>query len=76
VVKVLRDVGEMRKKAESAHDRYGITVRELIQDGFQFAPMRLIGVASIAHGQLSNGLDQLERGFAFLLTDYVAEQPA
>ena len=70
---VLGDVGEMREVAEGPHDLHRLIGRQIVQDGLQRAPGRLVIVAMEADRRLPNALHDIEDRVTLLLADGVAE---
>ena len=76
VMLVLGDVGEVREVAERPYDLHGLTVRQIVQDGLQRAPRRLVIVAMEADRRLPNAFDDIEDRFSLLFSDSVAKNTA
>src|SRR5262245_51945470 len=66
----------MREIAERAHDLDGAVVREAVEHGFELTPRAGVALASERNRDLADPLDGSENGFALLLADGVAQDPA
>jgi hypothetical protein len=76
VMLVLGDVGEVREVAERPYDLHGLTGRQIVQDGLQRVPRRLVVVAMEADRRLPNASDDIEDRFSLLFSDSVAKNTA
>jgi hypothetical protein len=76
VVRILGDVRQLQKIAESAHDRLGGRARQRIEQRRQLGTHRRITVAGETHGGLAHVFDDAENGIAFLFAHSVTEQTA
>src|ERR1700680_4670761 len=76
VMLILGDVGEVREVAERPCDLHCLTGPQIVQDGLQCAPRRLVIVAMEADRRLPNAFDDIEDRFSLLLSDSVAKNTA
>ena len=76
VMPILGDVREMRKIAECAHDAHGLFGRQLAQALFERLRCLAIVLAAEFDGRLTNRLDDVVHGVAFLLAQHFAEEAA
>jgi len=72
---VLGDVREVREEAEGTDGLDHLVVREPVQRRLEIAARHLVVVAVETDRGLTDMLDEIEHGLAFLRTDSVAENP-
>jgi len=76
VVAVLGQIGQMAEIGERTDHLHRLISGQRLEQAFERPVGLLVGIASKRHRELTNLLDQFERGRAFLLPDHIPQDPS